>query len=294
MLAALRDKKLLPIADLDRGFVHPEYPSQVIVSYFEAGRICDYIQSRWGADKLLDMVHAFAQRTATPDVVRQTLGVEPEEFDKQFMEWLNKQVGTEVANFDEWVKGLKALAQVAKDKQYDAVLEQGEKIRKMYPDYIYTANAYEFLAEAYLAKENKKSAQDVLADYEKRGGRNPEALKKLASLEEEAGDPVAAAATLDRVNYFYPVNDEDLHKHLGTLWFDQKNYAGALREFTAVVALHPLDQADAQYNLARAYLAVGERDKAEEHILASLEAAPGFRPAQQMLLQIEDSEKGKP
>ena len=72
----------MPIADLDRGFVHPEYPSQVIVSYFEAGRICDYIQSRWGADKLLDMVHAFAQRTATPDVVRQTLGVEPEEFDQ--------------------------------------------------------------------------------------------------------------------------------------------------------------------------------------------------------------------
>jgi TolA-binding protein len=210
------------------------------------------------------------------------------------MEWLNKQVGTEVANFDEWVKGLKALAQVAKDKQYDAVLEQGEKIRKMYPDYVYTANAYEFLAEAYLAKENKKSAQEVLTDYEKRGGRNPEALKKLAALEEGAGDPVAAAATLDRINYFYPVNDEDLHKHLGTLWFDQKNYAGALREFTAVVALHPLDQADAQYNLARAYLAEGERDKAEEHILASLEAAPGFRPAQQMLLQIEDSEKGKP
>ena len=104
------------------------------------------------------------------------------------MEWLNKQVGTEVANFDEWVKGLKALAQVAKDKQYDAVLEQGEKIRKMYPDYVYTANAYEFLAEAaYLSKENKKSAQEVLTDYEKRGGRNPEALlKKLASLEERS------------------------------------------------------------------------------------------------------------
>jgi cellulose synthase operon protein C len=189
---------------------------------------------------------------------------------------------------------LKVLAQSAKDKNYDAVLEQGEKVRQLYPDYVYTANAYEFLAEAYLAKGNKKSAAEVLTDYEKRGGRNPEALKKLASLEEEAGDRVAAAATLDRINYFYPVNDEDLHRHLGALWFDQKNYAGALREFTAVVALHPLDQADAQYNLARAYLAEGERDKAEEHVLASLEAAPSFRPAQQMLLQIEDSEKGKP
>ncbi len=294
VLAALRDKKLLPIADLDRGFVHPEYPSQMVVSYFQAGRICDFIQSRWGNDKLLDMVHAFAQRTPTPDVVRQVLGMEPAEFDKQFTEWLNNQVGKEVANFDEWVKDLKVLAQSAKEKNYDAVVEQGEKVRQLYPDYVYTANAYEFLAEAYLAKGNKPSAAEVLTDYEKRGGRNPEALKKLASLEEEAGDRVAAAATLDRINYFYPVNDEDLHRHLGTLWFDQKNYAGALREFTAVVALHPLDQADAQYNLARAYLAEGERDKAEEHILASLEAAPSFRPAQQILLQIEDSEKGKP
>ena len=294
VLAAIRDKKLLPIADLDRGFIRPEYPTQVIVSYFEAGRICDYIQSRWGEDKILEMVHAFAKATPTPEVVRTVLGIEPDEFDKQFMEWLNQQVGTDVSNFDSWVKELKVLAQDAKEKNYDAVLQQGEKVRQMYPEYVYAANPYEFLADADLAKGNKKAAADILTDYMKRGGRNPEALKKLASLQEEGGDKVAAAATLERINYFYPSNDEDLHRHLGTLWFDQKNYPGALREFSAVVALHPLDQADAQYNLARAYLAAGERDKAEEHILASLEAAPSFRPAQQLLLQVEDSEKGKP
>lgn len=293
MVAALRDKKLLPVAELDRGFVHPEYPNQVIVSYFEAGRICDYIQSRWGADKLLDMVHAYAQLKTTPEVIRETLGIEPEAFDKDFMEWLDKDVGKTVANFDDWVKGLKELVEFAKNKQYDEVLQKGEEVRRMYPDYVYEANAYEFLSEAYLAKENKKAAIEALTDYEKRGGRSPEALKKLASLEEESGDPKAAAATLDRINYFYPVNDEELHRHLGNLWFDQKNYDGALREYGAVVALHPLDQADAQYNLARAYFAVGQRDKAQEHILASLEAAPGFRPAQQLLLQIQDTEKGK-
>ena len=48
IVAALRDKKLLPVADLDRGFIRPEYPAQVIVSYYQAGRICDYIQDRWG------------------------------------------------------------------------------------------------------------------------------------------------------------------------------------------------------------------------------------------------------
>ena len=37
VLAAIRDKKLLPVAKLDRGFVYPEYPTQVLVSYFQAG-----------------------------------------------------------------------------------------------------------------------------------------------------------------------------------------------------------------------------------------------------------------
>ena len=65
VLVALRDKKLLPVAQLDRGFVRPEYPAQIVVSYFQAGRICDYIQSRWGDDRLLDMVHSFGERKNT-------------------------------------------------------------------------------------------------------------------------------------------------------------------------------------------------------------------------------------
>jgi tetratricopeptide (TPR) repeat protein len=130
----------------------------------------------------------------------------------------------------------------------------------------------------------------ALTEYEKVGGDNPSTLKELASLEEELGQPRDAAATLDRINYIYPVHDEELHRHLGNLWFAQANYAGAIREYTAVVALNPLDKAGAHFNLARAYLAAGQRDKAEESVLASLEAAPGYRPAQKLLLEIEHPE----
>ena len=55
--------------------------------------------------------------------------------------------------------------------------------------------------------------------------------------------------------------------------------------------MHPLDAASAQFNLAQAYFAAGQRDKAEEHVLASLEAAPGYRPAQKLLLELQDSAK---
>jgi tetratricopeptide (TPR) repeat protein len=292
IVAAISQKKLLPVADLDRGFIRPEYPNQVIVSYYQAGRICDYIQTRWGADKLLDMVHSYAQLKTTPDVIRQDLGMTPEEFDKQFLEWLDKDVGKTVANFDSWRTAIKGLVQQAKSKNYDAVLKEGEIVRSLYPDYVYPANAYEFMADADLAKGDKKAAAAILTTYEKIGGHNPPALKQLAALEEELGKPADAAATLERLNYVYPV-DEDLHHRLGDLWFAQKNYPGAIQEYNAVVAMQPLDKAAAQFNLARAYFAAGQKDKAEEHLLGSLEAAPDYRPAQKLLLQLKDSNEGK-
>jgi cellulose synthase operon protein C len=290
ILVAIRDKKLLPVAQLDRGFVRPEYSAQVVVSYFQAGRICDYIKSRWGDDKLLDMVHSFAQRKTTAEVIREDLGMGPEEFDKQFQQWLDKDLGKTAASFDEWRKRLKDLAALAKNGKYDEVLQEGDEVRRMYPDYVDAANAYEFLAEADLAKGNDRAAAAVLTDYEKIGGHSPETLKKLASLEEKLGQPEQAAATLDRINDIYPV-DEELHRHLGGLWLAQEKYAGAIREYAAVVVMHPLDTASAQFDLARAYFASGQRDKAEQHLLASLEAAPGYRPAQKLLLQLEDSKK---
>jgi cellulose synthase operon protein C len=292
ILVAINGGKLLPVADLDRGFVRPEYPGQVIVSYYQAGRICDYIQSRWGADKLLDMVHSFAQIRTTPDVIQENLGISADEFDKQFMDWLVDDVGKTVKNFDHWRVGIEHLAKLDKDKNYDEVLKDGPQVLSLYPQYIYEANAYEFIADADLAKDDKKAADAILTGYEKMGGRNPGALKQLASLEKDFGEPKEAAATLDRINYIYPVN-EDLHRQLGDLWFAQNNYKGAIREYGAVVAMHPLDKASAQFSLAQAYFADGQKDQAETNVLAALEAAPDFRPAQKLLLQIEDSEKGK-
>jgi cellulose synthase operon protein C len=291
ILVAIRDKKLLPVAKLDRGFIFPEYPAQVVVSYFEAGSICDYIKSHWSEGKLLDMVHSYAQRKTTPDVIKADLGVSPEEFDKQYLQWLDKNYGGQAANFDQTRKALEQMVEAAKQKQYDAVIQEGEVVRRKYPEYIGAANPYELVAAADLAKGDKKAAEAILTEYEKVGGSDPATLKKLASLEEELGQPKEAAATLDRINYIYPVHDEDLHRHLGDLWFAQANYPGAIREYTAVVALNPLDKAGAQFKLAQAYYASGQKDKAEESVLAALEAAPGYRPAQKLLLEIEHPEQ---
>jgi len=289
VLIAIRDKKLLPVARLDRGFIYPEYPSQVIVSYFQAGSICDFIQQKWGDDKLLAMIHSYAQLQTTSQVVQQDLGLKPEEFDKQYLAWIEKKYGAEVTHFNDWREKLKALVAASEQKQYDTVLAEGPPALALYPEYVGEANVYELLADADKAKGDAKDETAVLTAYEHAGGQDPVVLKWLAALEEAAGQQSEAAATLQRVNYIYPVKDEELHRHLGDLLYAQKEYDSAIREYAAVVASNPLDKAGAEFHLAQAYLSTGQKDKAEESVLAALEAAPGYRPAQKMLLELNQS-----
>ncbi len=293
VLLAIRDKKLLPVSDIDRGFLFPEYPSQVLVSYFEAGAMCDFIQERWGADKLVAMVHSFAALKPTPDVIEANLQVTPARFDKDYFTWLDRKYGQTAASFDAWRKSLKELAAAFASGQNDVVIAQAPKVIQLYPEYIGDANAYEMLSQAQLVKHDKPAAVATLSSYKEMGGMSPPTLEKLASLQQEMGDTQSAAATLGALNYIYP-ETENPHRQLGALWLAQGNYAGAEREYGAVLAMHPLDKASAEFDLAKAYYAAGDKAKAEDSVLLALETAPGFRPAQKLLLQIKASESSKP
>jgi cellulose synthase operon protein C len=279
----------LPVAELDRGFVYPEYPSQVLVSYFQAGSICDFIQEKWGEEKLLDMVHSYAGRLTTRQVVKKDLGLTPEEFDKQYLVWIDGKYGKEAAHLDEWREKLKALVSAAQQKQYDVVLVKGPQVIAMYPEYVEAANVYELIADADKAKGDSKSEMAILAAYKHEGGQMPDVLKRLAALEAAAGQNAAAVVTLERLNYVCPVKDEELHRQLGNLLYAQNNYDGAIREYSALVASNPVDKAGAQFSLAQAYYSANKKDKAEESVLAALETAPGYRPAQKLLLELQQA-----
>jgi tetratricopeptide (TPR) repeat protein len=291
VLIAIRDKKLLPVAKLDRGFVYPEYPTQVMVSYFQAGTICDFVKEKWGDDKLLDMVHSYAQLRTTPQVIQQDLALAPEEFDKQYLAWIDHKYGAEAAHFDLWREKVHALVEAMKQKQYEAVLQQGPAVVAIYPEYVGDASAYELIADAAEMKDDAKAEAAMLTAYTHEGGQSPALLKRLAALEDAAGQHADSAATLERLNYIYPVKDEELHQKLGDLLFAEKQYDRAIREYNALVASNPVDKAGAEFKLAQAYFAAGQKDKAQESVLAALETAPGYRPAQKLLLELQEPSK---
>ncbi len=285
-IRAMKDKKLLPIATLDKGFTRPSYPNQVIVSYFQAGKICDYIEGKWGWQTLLAMLRDFATGAATPVVVEKHLKIKPEEFDKEFLAWLEKSTESQVKGFEEWTKRLRAMSADVKAKNWAKVIPEAEALRKIYPDYVEAGSPYEILADAQLEMKNTAGAIAALSGYAKAGGRYPATLKKLAKLLDEAGQPEQAARALERINFIYPVQDEEMHRLQGELWLKVGNNDKAIREFQASVFSKPIDAATSYYNLARAYRAAGQLDQARDNLVSALEAAPSFRPAQKLLLEL--------
>jgi tetratricopeptide (TPR) repeat protein len=277
------------VTKLDRGFVYPEYPTEVLVSYFEAGSICDFVATHWGEEKLLAMVDSFRKLESTREVVEGNFGVLAEEFDAQYLAWITEKYGREAEHFNAWRERLKALNRAGEQKHYDLVLDEGPVALAMYPEYVDEGNVYQLLADAGKARGDAQAEAAILTAYEHQGGQMPEVLKRLAELEEARGKTAEAAATLARLNYIYPVKDEKLHRWLGDLRYAEKNYQGAIREYTAAVASNPVDMAAAEYHLAQAYFAAGQRDKAQESVLAALETAPGYRPAQKLLLELQRS-----
>jgi tetratricopeptide (TPR) repeat protein len=288
-ISAIKNKQLLPIADLDRGFIHPQAPTQVIVSYFQAGRIVDFITSKWGWDTVLAMLKDFSAVAETADVIKKELKIEPADFDKQFLAWVEADTKTQVTNFTEWRETVKKVAELAKNKDYGAVIKTAAPIRDLYPDYVEAGSVYEFLATAYSSTDKKPEAIGELERYVKAGGRNPDTIKLLAKWLEESGKKKEAADVLERLNMIDPV-DNELHQRLGSLSLDLKSPAPAIREFQAVLAHKPIDPAQAHYDLALAYKLNHQLEQAKDEALAALEIAPGFRPAQKLLLELNDAD----
>jgi tetratricopeptide (TPR) repeat protein len=72
----------------------------------------------------------------------------------------------------------------------------------------------------------------------------------------------------------------------GELYLESKEFGQALAEFQAALALQPPNVAEANYNVASAYYALGKQPEAKRAVLRALEAAPRYEKAQELLLKI--------
>lgn len=82
------------------------------------------------------------------------------------------------------------------------------------------------------------------------------------------------------------------HVRLASYYAKLGDRRKAVRERGAVVALNPVDRAEALYQLALAHFEAGDAQAARREVLKALEDAPNFEKAQELLLRLQVNRPG--
>ena len=311
-LAAYKAGRVPPPSRMNDGFMRPEYPAQVIFSYYQASLVAELIEREKGATALPRMLRLYGQGRSTADVFREVLGETPEQFDRRFDAHVRQRFTKELAAVEGTVSTDTTRARGERGAEAS---ERAAATRGPFAEALATAAAAlreEREADAIAALERAKalfpgaagpdSPHLLLAHlYERRGDvrRAAEELKaltlvdedqyepnvKLAGMLEQLGDSAGAAAALERAVWVSPY-DPALHGRLAALHARAGNREAAVRERRAVLALRPTDEAEARYQLAVALQQAGDAADARREVLRALELAPAFERAQQLLLTL--------
>ena len=307
-----RQGLLLPVSQLNAGFVQPSYAEQVVDSYLQASLVFDFIETRWGFQPILDMLHGYRAGEATPELVDRLLGISMEELDESFDEHFQGRFGgsidalvpagaspgmvTQPRSVEDWQRITREnpgnfQARLAlgimlfnEDRLEDAQEHLWAALR-LFPEYGGLDSPYWYLAQIHGERAEVELAVRALQRLTSLNESHYEALLKLGELQSELGRADESAAALDAAVLIYPYEIE-LHERLAEAHTERGDATGAVRERRAIVALAPADLAEAHYQLARAYLADGRRTEARRAVLRALEIAPSFRDALDLLLEV--------
>jgi len=301
------DHRWFKIADLDAGFQRPKSPQDVPIAYFQASQVCEFIAERYGFDAILRMLALYRDKAHTPDVLQQVLKLSESDFDREFSAYIEakarplqqalntpsnvvaslskEEVLKLLATQDTFALRIRAAELLAADGDTQGAVTQYIRALELFPYVTGAGNPYESLAKLLEQKGDRAQAAKVLDALVKTDENNLEALKTIARLRLALGEKQQALDALQASFYISPF-DYKLHTQAGELSAELNDYSKALTEFQVALALAPPNIAEANYNVAVAYHALGRQPEAKRAVLRALEAAPRYEKAQELLLQI--------
>jgi tetratricopeptide (TPR) repeat protein len=247
--------------------------------------VCEFIQQQFGFDKLAAMLQQFKNDSDTVTAIQKVFGIAPKDFDTQFKAFIDARYGKLLAQLDDWRKARASSVSAASKGRWQEAADAANTALALLPTDVEDGSPYLPLAQAYDKAGKQADALSTLETYWKKGGHDPDALKSLAQRLYAQNRKSDALAVMQDVNYVAPF-DYALHGDLGDWLLEADRAEQALREYQVAMALNPPDRAVGYYRLARAQQALQRNDEAKRNLLAALEIAPNYRPAQKMLLEM--------
>ena len=316
-LVAYQQGEILPLRDLNNGFVRPKHPGQVSLSYYQASLVVEHIEGRHGIAGLRNLLIAYATGATTESAFETALGRTVDQVDEEFQRALKARLATPVAVIRATAAAsadgppqpetrASLEARIAKDdndfiahaflgrlnyreKRPDEALRHLERAASLWPESAGDESPYFPIAEIKAAKGDAQGAIEALQALIARNENHDAARAQLATLLEDKGRPEEALAVLESSVFIYPF-DARLHERRAALATALRKTAIARDARRSIVELDPVDKAEAYFQLALADLDAGDRITAKRSVLRSLEIAPRFGRAQELLLKIHREE----
>ena len=285
VLEAIRDDTMLPIRDLDLGFVRPSYEGQVQVSYAQAGLLCDFIASRFGHDALTSLLKSFAHGVALETALQNAVGMDSNGLDAAFKDHLNERYGELAMSLDDYRFVTRDAQRAIENKDWPTAVALGEDLIDRYPEHHTTGSGYDVLDLAFTELGNTDSALENRWEWFQRGGHDPEKLQSLIRNLRSSGRFDDAIEVMKALVWVLPYTTEE-HAWLGEHFLEQNDADSALREFNALLAVSENDPAEAYLGRAQAAMIKQDEVRARNEVLYALEVSPFYRPAQKLLLDL--------
>jgi cellulose synthase operon protein C len=307
---AYKEGKLLKASQLNSGIMHPQTPEQIMFSYYQAGMFCEMVEEKFGFDKIRQSLLLFAENKAADEVFRRTLGLDPAGIDVEYARYMDSRIKTMASRLNFQLVEKKreeidqgALAQLLENNPDDffANLQMGALLRKngndadaetclkkaqqAFPQYAEAGNPYQLLGQMYLEQNRDNDALSEYTGWSRLDGDSILPLRRAAEIYGKRKDWNSVTKMLALSIYISPY-DEDILKRYGAASMDSGNWPEAVASYQALVGLNGTDLAGSHYSLARALLASGKTQQAKREVLRSLEIAPTFREALDLLLKL--------
>src|SRR5262249_31109949 len=90
-LMAYQQGKLLPLENLNDGFVRPKFSEQVIFSYFQASLICELVERDFGFPAILAMLKSYHEGSSTEEVFHDVLHTDLPGFDNRLDRYIRER-----------------------------------------------------------------------------------------------------------------------------------------------------------------------------------------------------------
>ena len=187
VIEAYRDGRLLPVADLDEGFIRPRYAGQLGISYMQAGLVCEYLTAAYGHEALAAMLAAYRRGEDTAGAVEAALDIETEALDEAFAAYLEVRLqGIDAGAF----RAAVAEAREADASQnWAAAAAAARRAIAAYPYFVDAPSPYPILARAEARQGRPDRAIEALTAYWRAGGRRTAPLAALVGHLEQAERP---------------------------------------------------------------------------------------------------------